>query len=214
MIILECGCANNVINLTIKKNTMADLTKTEKQFDTVIATCKNVFMKKAEDYGLSWKILRLPSITDQIFIKAKRIRTLEESGVVKKVNEDIDVEYAGIINYCVIALIVFGEPAINLEQFQTSSLMMNGDVHRQLSQKYDAIIQQAKDLMLKKNHDYDEAWRSMRTSSYSDLILTKILRIKQIEENRGKVKISEGIDSNYFDILVYSVFALIRLSEK
>ena len=193
---------------------MVDLTKTEKQFDSVITSCKNVFMKKAEDYGLSWKILRLPSITDQIFIKAKRIRTLEESGGVKKVNEDIDVEYVGIINYCVIALIVFAEPEIDLEKFNTSSLMMNDDVHRALSDKYDAIIQRAKDLMLRKNHDYDEAWRSMRTSSYCDLILTKIVRIKQIEENRGKVKISEGIDSNYFDILVYAVFALIRLSEK
>lgn len=176
---------------------------TPKQFDSVINSCKDIFMKKTKDYGSAWRILRPKSITDQIFIKAQRIRSIEEKGT-SKVNEGIEPEYIGIINYCIMALIQLG---------------LNSDKDLELSAEeleplYDKEVADTKSLMLDKNHDYGEAWRSMRISSYTDLILMKILRTKQIENNKGKTLISEGLDANYRDMMNYAIFGLIRLSEK
>jgi len=160
-------------------------------------------MKKAQDYGTAWRILRTSSLTDQIFIKANRIRSIEEKGV-SKVNDPIDLEYIGIINYCIMAL-------IQLELGSDEELEM--DIER-VEKLYDGKFQMAQQLMTEKNHDYGEAWRDMRVSSMTDLILMKILRIKQIEENDGKTIISEGLDANYTDMINYAVFALIKLEEE
>jgi hypothetical protein len=160
-------------------------------------------MKKTKDYGSAWRILRPKSITDQIFIKAQRIRSIEEKGT-SKVNEGIEPEYIGIINYCVMALIQLG---LNSDK----DLELNVE---ELEPLYDKEVADTKSLMLDKNHDYGEAWRSMRISSYTDLILMKILRTKQIENNKGKTLISEGLDANYRDMMNYAIFGLIRLSEK
>ena len=168
------------------------------EFDQVIAVCRSLFVNKMTDYGSAWRILRLPSLTDQIFIKAQRIRSLQQNQV-RKIDEDETGEFIGIINYAVMALIqldlgVAEQPDLNTEK---ATLL------------YDEKIQLTKELMQAKNHDYGEAWREMRVSSLTDLILQKLLRVKQIEDNQGKTLVSEGIDANYQDMLNYSVFALI-----
>jgi hypothetical protein len=173
--------------------------KTIQQFDHVIKICHDVFVKKKKDYGTAWRILRLESLTDQIFIKAQRIRTIEEKGITK-VDEGIRPEFIGIINYCAMALIQY-ELGPSEEELPAETA----------ERKYLEKLEQAKNLMLQKNHDYGEAWRQMRISSYTDLILMKIKRIKQIEDNKGKTLISEGVDANYMDIINYAVFGLIKL---
>lgn len=178
-------------------------TNTAQEFDSVIAICKSLFLKKTKDYGTAWRILRSSSITDQIFIKAQRIRTLEEKKV-SKVGEDISSEYIGIINYCVIGM-------LQLELKSDDPYEMEVD---QVEALFDEKVNLTKELMMAKNHDYGEAWRDMRTSSLTDLILMKILRVKQIEDNFGKTLASEGVDANYQDMLNYAVFALIKLKLK
>lgn len=176
---------------------------TSQEYDHVIAVCKSLFLKKTKDYGTAWRILRPSSITDQIFIKAQRIRTLEEKKV-SKVGEDITSEYIGIVNYCVIAI-------LQLELSNEDPNEMEVDVVESL---FDKRVNETKELMFAKNHDYGEAWRDMRISSLTDLILMKILRVKQIEDNLGQTVASEGIKANYQDMLNYSVFALIKLDVK
>ncbi|MCF6357456.1 MAG: DUF1599 domain-containing protein [Draconibacterium sp.] len=176
--------------------------KTNQQYDKVISICRNVFTKKMTDYGTSWRILRITSLTDQIYIKAQRIRSIEETGITK-VDEGIEPEFIGIINYAIIGLIQL--------ELGTSDEEMPNDKTLSL---YDDYFKQAKTLMMAKNHDYGEAWRNMRISSYTDLILMKIKRTKQIEDNLGKTIISEGIDANYMDMINYAVFAMIKLEFK
>ncbi|TDO19687.1 DUF1599 domain-containing protein [Pedobacter duraquae] len=176
---------------------------TTQEFDSVIAVCKSLFLKKTNDYGTAWRILRLTSITDQLFIKAQRIRTLEEKKV-SMVDEGIVPEYIAIVNYCIIALMqhkLTAEDPTELPVAQVESL-------------FDQEVQQTKELMFAKNHDYGEAWRDMRISSLTDLILMKILRVKQIEDNAGQTLASEGVAANYQDMLNYAVFALIKLDVK
>ncbi len=175
---------------------------TSEQFDQVIKNCKNIFDKKLQDYGASWRVLRPSSLTDQIFIKAERIRTLEIKKV-QKVKEGIYNEYIGIINYCIISL-------IQMELGFLDKLHLKND---KIIILYDKYAYKSKQLMERKNHDYNEAWRSMRITSYTDLILMKLFRTKQIEDNDGKTIISEGIDANYYDIINYAIFALITLNE-
>ena len=160
--------------------------ETEKQYKEIISECKEIFAKKTKEYGTAWRILRLPSITDQIFIKAQRIRSIQEKGE-NKVGEDISNEFIGIINYCIIAIIQMGlKPDDKMEiPFETQE------------PKYDQVAKDTMDLLAAKNHDYDEAWRDMRVSSMTDIILMKLMRVKQIEDNSGKTLISEGIDANY-----------------
>lgn len=173
---------------------------TSLEYDQVIAVCKSLFIKKTKDYGTAWRILRPASITDQIFIKAQRIRTLEEKKI-SKVGEDITSEYIGIINYCVMAIL-----QLELDEAEPKELdVLVTEAY------YDERVQETKNLMLAKNHDYGEAWRDMRISSLTDLILMKILRVKQIEDNDGQTVASEGIKANYQDMLNYAVFALIKL---
>jgi len=174
--------------------------KTEQQFEHVISVCKDIFAKKMKDYGTAWRILRPSSMTDQIFIKAQRIRSIETKGV-SKVDEGIRSEFIGIINYASMAI-------IQLELGPSDSPEMDPDKALEL---YLGNLYKARDLMLNKNHDYDEAWRSMRTSSFTDLILMKLHRTKQIENNEGKTIISEGIDANYLDMINYAIFAMIHL---
>jgi hypothetical protein len=174
--------------------------ETSVQYNAVIETCRKLFNNKLKDYGAAWRILRLPSLTDQIYIKAQRLRSIENKGV-QLVEDDLKGEFIGILNYSIIALIqlekgVVEQPDMNLEE---------ADEH------YAHFAAEAKALMEKKNHDYGEAWREMRISSLTDLILQKLLRIKQIEDNSGKTLVSEGIDANYFDMINYSVFALIKM---
>lgn len=177
------------------------MNKTDSQYNAAIATCKDVFLKKMKDYGTAWRILRTSSITDQIFIKAQRIRTIEEKGV-NKVGENVSSEYIGIINYSIIGL-------IQLSLKNDSRMELPYD---EVSKLYDTYSNEAKSLMENKNHDYGEAWRDMRISSLTDLILMKIFRIKQIEDNKGETIISEGIDANFHDMINYSVFALIKIN--
>ena len=177
------------------------MSNTSTEYDAVINTCKGLFIKKTIDYGTAWRILRPESITDQIFIKAQRIRTLEEKKI-SKVDEDITSEYIGIVNYCVIAM-------MQLDSGPETPLEIDAD---EVSRMFDDKVKETKDLMFAKNHDYGEAWRDMRISSLTDLILMKILRVKQIEDNKGQTLASEGIKANYQDMLNYSVFALIKLS--
>ena len=176
-------------------------TSTEEQFRAVMAECREVFAKKLHDYGAAWRIMRVPSLTDQIFIKANRIRTLEMKEAL--VAEGIRPEFIGIVNYAIIGLIQlelgFAEKPDDLTQ-------------EQALEAYDRHAEESLQLMLRKNHDYDEAWRGMRISSYTDLILTKIFRTKQIEDLGGKTLISEGIDANYMDMMNYAVFGLIKLT--
>ncbi|MFM7022671.1 MAG: DUF1599 domain-containing protein [Flavobacteriales bacterium] len=175
---------------------------TEQEFNKIINDCCSLFVKKMKDYGTAWRVLRSTSLTDQIFIKAQRIRTIEEKGV-SKVGEGVEPEYVGIINYCVMALI----------QLEKGVQMNDSLTHNDIEKLHRSYLEQARDLMLNKNHDYGEAWRDMRVSSLTDLILMKVLRVKQIEDNKGSTIVSEGIDANYLDMINYSVFALIRLKE-
>ena len=170
------------------------------EYEAVIKVCKGLFIKKTHDYGTAWRILRLPSITDQIFIKAQRIRTLEEKKI-SKVGEDITSEYIGIVNYCVIAL-------LQMDSTADTPFELDADV---VSTQFDQKVNDTFNLMMAKNHDYGEAWRDMRISSLTDLILMKLLRVKQIEDNRGETLASEGVAANYQDMLNYAVFALIKL---
>ena len=176
---------------------------TSAQYDKVIIQCRTLFKDKMQDYGSAWRILRLPSLTDQIFIKAQRIRGLQQNAV-QKVSEGQQSEFIGIVNYCAMALIqlelgVVEQPDLDVEQATIA---------------YDEKITITKKLMMDKNHDYGEAWRDMRVSSLTDLILQKLLRVKQIEDNSGKTIVSEGIDANYQDMINYAVFALIHLENK
>jgi len=179
------------------------MVETKIAYQKIIEGCRDVFRKKTHDYGTAWRILRPSSLTDQIFIKAQRIRTIQETGQ-NKVGESIDGEFAAIINYCIMALIQLKETT--LEQMELPEPLA--------MELYEKYADEAFALMLKKNHDYGEAWRDMRVSSLTDLILMKILRVKQIEDNNGSTMISEGIDANYFDMLNYAVFSLIHLSEQ
>ena len=176
--------------------------KTNAQFEGAIAECRDLFSKKLHDYGASWRILRPSSLTDQLFIKAKRIRQLELTGT-SLVGEGIRPEFIGLINYGIVGL-------IQLKRGFTDTVDMTADEAMNL---YDMHAHETLELMKRKNHDYDEAWRGMRVSSYTDLILTKIERVKEIEDLNGQTLVSEGIDANYMDIINYSVFALIKLSE-
>lgn len=179
------------------------MSKTEQEYDKIINNCASIFTKKTKDYGTAWRILRTSSLTDQVFIKAQRIRTIQETGE-NKVGESIEDEFIAIVNYCIMAI-------IQIRENKNLSIELNADEAEELYQKY---ALEAKNLMLKKNHDYGEAWRDMRVSSLTDLILMKLLRVKQIEDNQGKTLVSEGIDANYFDMLNYAVFALIHLSHE
>ena len=177
------------------------MANTSAEYDAVINLCKGLFLKKTRDYGTAWRILRIESITDQLFIKAQRIRTLEEKKV-SKVGEDITGEYIGIVNYCVIAM-------MQLDSTPETPFELSVEY---VSRMFDEKVQETKELMFAKNHDYGEAWRDMRISSLTDLILMKILRVKQIEDNQGQTLASEGVKANYQDMLNYSVFALIKLT--
>ncbi len=177
--------------------------KTDVFFDSIIQNCKDIFTKKMKDYGASWRILRTSSLTDQIFIKAQRIRTIEEKKT-KRVNEDVDQEYMGIINYSIMALIQLKLGYQNIQEVAEKDILS----------WYEKFAIETKELMLQKNHDYGEAWRDMRIESITDLILMKILRIKQIEDNKGKTIISEGIDANYMDIINYCIFGLYKINVK
>lgn len=172
---------------------------TSQHYDEAIAICKDIFLKKMNDYGTAWRNLRPKSLTDQIFIKAQRIKSIEEKGI-QKINDAINGEYIGIINYCIIALIqieLYDDARIDIPYKEVESL-------------YNKYFKQTKKLMEDKNHDYGEAWRDMRMSSITDLILMKVFRVKQIEDNEGKTIISEGVDANYMDMINYSAFALIK----
>src|SRR6185369_15316938 len=173
---------------------------TSTQYDKAIKLCKDIFLKKMKDYGTAWRNLRATSLTDQIFIKAQRIKSIESKGT-QKVNDDISGEYIGIINYCIIAM-------IQLELADDTRLELP---YEEVEKLFDKYVKQTKQLMEDKNHDYGEAWRDMRLSSLTDLILMKIFRVKQIEDNMGKTIISEGVDANYMDMMNYAVFALIKL---
>ena len=178
------------------------MNNTAQEYDTIIEICRDLFIKKMNDYGCAWRIMRLPSLTDQIFIKAQRIRSLQQNQV-RKVDEDETGEFIGIINYAAMALIQIELGIAEQPDLDTGKAL----------QLYNDKVNQTKNLMEAKNHDYGEAWREMRISSLTDLILQKLLRVKQIENNFGKTSVSEGIDANYQDMLNYAVFALI-LSKK
>ena len=179
--------------------------KTLKEFDAVIAGCRELFVKKMKDYGLAWRILRAPSITDQIYIKAQRIRSIEEKGC-HKVADGIPAEYTGIINYAVMAQIQLAVPFVSVEQDSLDDV--------QVLRLYDQYVENARNLLKDKNHDYGEAWRKMRLSSFTDIILMKLMRIKQIEDNQGNTEVSEGLDANYYDIFNYAVFAMIQINNQ
>ncbi len=175
---------------------------TIEEYNSVIAFCKNLFTKKAKDYGTAWRIMRLPSITDQIYIKAQRIRSIQDKGV-QKINEDINGEFVAIINYCIMAMIQL--------EYKSDKVELAYD---EVVPLYDQYAQETLELLKNKNHDYGEAWRSMRVSSITDIILMKIFRVKQIEDNQGKTEVSEGVKANYQDMLNYAVFSLIKLGVK
>lgn len=180
--------------------------ETTQQYKKIIEKSRQLFEKKTSDYGTAWRVLRPSSLTDQIFIKAQRIRTIQDTGVAK-VDESTEEGFVAIINYCIMALIQLEMPlttGADLEQAHQMPLHV-------VMPSYDRFTQESLALMLRKNHDYGEAWRSMRVSSITDLILMKLLRTKQIEDNAGVTKVSEGVDANYFDMLNYAVFALILL---
>tara|TARA_B110000908_G_C10081715_1_gene369889 strand:- start:280 stop:828 length:549 start_codon:yes stop_codon:yes gene_type:complete len=179
------------------------LSKTSEQYDKAIDKCRIIFALKVKDYGTSWRVMRLKSLTDQLFIKANRIRNIEENDV-QMIDEGIEPEFIALVNYSLIAMI-----QIELQNEEPREL----DVEYTLS-LYDKYVKQTKALMMNKNHDYGEAWRDMRINSFTDLILMKLNRVKQIEDNQGETLISEGIDSHYSDILNYSVFALIKIDEE
>ena len=177
-------------------------TQTVSEYNEVIGLCKELFKKKTLDYGTAWRILRLPSLTDQIFIKAQRIRSIQEKGI-QKVNDPVKDEFIGIINYCIISLI---------------QIDLTGDSRMELTFKeleplYEKWVEATKELLANKNHDYGEAWRSMRVSSITDIILMKLYRVKQIEDNQGQTLVSEGVVANYQDMLNYAVFCMIKLNQ-
>lgn len=176
--------------------------KTAIEYKQVISNCKALFAKKTRDYGTAWRILRLPSITDQIFIKAQRIRSIQDKGV-QKIGDPISDEFVGIINYCVIALV-----QLELADSEKTELSFE-----ELEPLYDKVVEETFSLQQDKNHDYGEAWRDMRVSSITDIILMKLLRVKQIEDNQGKTLVSEGVKANYQDMINYAVFALILSKE-
>jgi len=176
---------------------------TNQQFDKIISSCKDVFLKKTRDYGTAWRVLRTISIVDQIYIKAQRIRTIQEKGQ-QKIDEDISGEFKGIINYAIIGLIQLELPEESPEEMEIG----------EAASMYDRFASEAKNLMENKNHDYGEAWRQMSQQSFVDLILMKLQRIRQILSNEGKTLVSEGIDANYLDIVNYAVFALILEQEQ
>ncbi len=180
---------------------MAD--KTIQQYQDAVGKARHIFDKKTKDYGTSWRILRLPSLTDQIFIKAQRIRTIDLKGM-QLIDDSMETEFIGILNYGIIGL-------IQLELNDDNGKEIGYDLAIQL---YDKKWNEAMQLMIKKNHDYGEAWRDMRISSFTDLILMRVMRIRQIEDNQGKTLVSEGVDANLYDIINYAIFALIKLSEK
>ncbi|SIS86264.1 DUF1599 domain-containing protein [Belliella pelovolcani] len=175
-------------------------TQTVSEYNQVIALCKELFKKKTIDYGTAWRILRLPSITDQIFIKAQRIRSIQDKGN-QKVNDPISDEFVGIINYCLIAL-------IQISMLEDERLELS---YEELEPLYDQWVNATRGLLENKNHDYGEAWRDMRVSSMTDIILMKLYRVKQIEDNQGQTIVSEGIEANYQDMINYAVFCLIKL---
>ena len=178
------------------------MSNTITQYNSIIAICREIFIKKAKDYGTSWRIMRMSSITDQIFIKAQRIRTIQEVGN-QQVDEDIHSEFIAIVNYSIIGLIqlqLMAEKNVDLELTRLAEL-------------YDWHVDFARELMNRKNHDYGEAWRLMRISSLVDLLLMKVMRVKQIEDNKNLTIASEGVDANYYDMLNYAIFALIRLKD-
>ncbi|MEO6520399.1 MAG: DUF1599 domain-containing protein [Mucilaginibacter sp.] len=175
------------------------MANTAEEYEAVIKVCRELFLKKTRDYGTAWRVLRPESVTDQIFIKAQRIRTLEEKKVAM-VDDDVLGEYIGIINYCIIAMM-----QIELRPDAPMELSVE-----EVSQLYDLKATETEELMFAKNHDYGEAWRDMRISSLTDLILMKLLRVKQIEDNKGLTVASEGVKANYQDMLNYAVFALIK----
>ncbi|MGP1515243.1 MAG: DUF1599 domain-containing protein [Bacteroidales bacterium] len=178
------------------------MANTSIEYDNIIKKTRDLFIKKMKDYGTSWRILRLASLTDQIFIKAKRIRSIQQSGV-NLVGDNMEEEFMAIVNYGIIALIQCGLGENDYDDIP----------YQRAEELYDKYAMQTKDLMLKKNHDYGEAWRDMRISSMTDLILQKILRLKQIEDNNGKTIVSEGPQGSYTDIINYAVFCLIRMGE-
>lgn len=174
--------------------------QTSEQYQQIVHNCREIFKQKTRDYGTSWRIARSSSLTDQIFIKANRIRTLQETKE-NRVGEGVEGEFGAIVNYCIMAIIQLrANDQMGLELTEDQAVLL-----------YDNVAQEAFELMEKKNHDYGEAWRDMRVSSLVDMILMKLLRVKQIEDNDGQTLISEGIDANYFDMLNYAVFALIHL---
>lgn len=179
------------------------MSKTEAQFDNAIRRCRNIFAAKLKDYGPSWRLMRPQSITDQIYIKANRVRSLEVKGE-SWVGEGILPEFIAMVNYGIIGL-------IQLDKGYSDTKDMTPDEALAL---YDGYMDRTRTLMLAKNHDYDEAWRLMRVSSYTDLILTKLMRTKEIEDNNGQTDVSEGIDANYMDIINYAVFGIIKLTEE
>tara|TARA_B100000768_G_scaffold69206_1_gene66584 strand:- start:52 stop:588 length:537 start_codon:yes stop_codon:yes gene_type:complete len=176
---------------------MAD---TSKEYNEVIDTCRSLFQKKMKDYGSAWRILRLPSLTDQIFIKAQRIRGLQQNKH-QRVDEGQVSEFIGIINYCIMALVQLEKGVVEQPDIEVAEAL----------ELFDQKIATTKQLMMDKNHDYGEAWRDMRVTSLTDLIIQKLLRVKQIEDNQGKTLVSEGIDANYQDMINYAVFAMIHL---
>lgn len=176
--------------------------KTATEYKQVISTCKTLFSKKTHDYGTAWRVLRLSSITDQIFIKAQRIRSIQEKGS-QKVEDSVKDEFIGIINYCIIAII----------QLQLAGSEKMDLSFEELEPLYDQAVDDTFSLLQNKNHDYGEAWRDMRVSSITDIILMKLLRVKQIEDNAGKTLASEGVKANYQDMINYAVFASIKLNE-
>ncbi|WP_456460871.1 DUF1599 domain-containing protein [Lutibacter sp.] len=176
--------------------------QTSKQYNDIIEKCRSLYINKLKDYGAAWRILRLPSLTDQIFIKAQRIRQLQQNST-RKVDEGEVSEFIGIINYSIMALIQLEKGVVEQPDLSTDEAIA----------LYDKHVAVAKQLMEDKNHDYGEAWRDMRVSSLTDLILQKLLRVKQIEDNKGKTIVSEGIDANYQDMINYAIFALIHINE-
>lgn len=176
--------------------------KTSQQYNQVIDRCRLVFKDKAKDYGCAWRILRTSSLTDQIYIKASRIRSIQRKGT-HKIDEGIEPEFIGIINYSIMALVQHFIGVADYDDLEPEEAI----------KLYDKYFQEAKDLMMNKNHDYGEAWRMMRVSSLDDIILMKLLRIKQIEDNEGVAAVSEGVDAGYYDIVNYAVFAMIKLME-
>lgn len=182
---------------------LSPMEKTRQQFKEIIDKCQSLFEKKTKDYGTAWRILRLPSITDQIYIKAQRIRSIQEKGK-QKIADGIEGEFIGIINYCIMAL-------IQIEYAQDERMELPTE---ETVQAYHKHIEETVNLMLNKNHDYGEAWRNMRVPSMTDIILMKLLRVKQIEDNQGETLVSEGVEANYQDMINYAIFCLILMSEE